>query len=84
MAYIKADNEQEQKHFDFLEKLRQSGVTNMFGAGPCLYEEFPEDFDVEEKRGLNQGYRSPGASACVSKWMNLHSDPTRVLEESDL
>ncbi len=32
--------EQEKQYADFLEKLRQSGVTNMFGAGPYLQDEF--------------------------------------------
>ena len=27
-------------YFDYLEELRQSGVTNMFGATPYLMEEF--------------------------------------------
>lgn len=39
-AYIK-ENEH-QKYFDYLEKLRQSGATNMYGATPYLQEEFPE------------------------------------------
>lgn len=30
------------KYFDFLEKLRQSGETNMYGAVPYLQSEFPE------------------------------------------
>lgn len=39
-AYIK--EERYQKYFDFLEKLRQSGETNMYGAAPYLQSEFPE------------------------------------------
>ena len=31
-----------QKYFDFLEELRESGATNMFGAVPYLQEEFSE------------------------------------------
>lgn len=30
------------KYFDYLEQLRQSGETNMYGAVPYLQEEFPE------------------------------------------
>ena len=30
------------KYYIFLEKLRKSGVTNMFGAVPYLIDEFPE------------------------------------------
>lgn len=28
------------EYFEYLEQLRQSGVTNMFGAGPYLQREF--------------------------------------------
>ena len=31
-----------QKYFDYLEQLRQSGETNMYGAASYLQEEFPE------------------------------------------
>lgn len=30
------------KYFDYLDRLRESGVTNMFGAVPYLQREFPE------------------------------------------
>ena len=30
----------EDKHLEFLDDLRESGVTNMFGAGPYLVSEF--------------------------------------------
>lgn len=30
------------KYFDYLDCLRESGVTNMFGAVPYLQQEFPE------------------------------------------
>ena len=32
-----------QKYFEFLNVLRESGVTNMFGAGPYLEQEFGLD-----------------------------------------
>ena len=31
-----------EKYFDYLEKLRESGETNMFGVAPYLQREFPE------------------------------------------
>lgn len=31
-----------EKYFEYLEQLRQSGETNMYGAAPYLYREFPE------------------------------------------
>lgn len=31
-----------QKYFDYLERLRQSGETNMYGAASYLQGEFPE------------------------------------------
>ena len=30
------------QHLEFLDGLRESGVTNMFGAAPYLLTEFPE------------------------------------------
>ena len=39
-AYIKENDNQ--KYFDYLERLRQSGETNMYGAAPYLQSEFPE------------------------------------------
>lgn len=30
------------EYFDFLDELRESGVTNMFGAAPYLRQKFPE------------------------------------------
>jgi len=36
-------NEQQQKQFRFLETLRESGVTNMFGASPYLAKRFNLD-----------------------------------------
>jgi hypothetical protein len=32
----------DQQYFEFLDELRASGETNMFGAGPYLRDEFPE------------------------------------------
>lgn len=68
MAYIKADSPREQKYFDYLEALRQSGDTNMYGASPYLMHAF----------GLND----KEAVAVLSKWMKLHSDPSRRMEKS--
>ena len=39
-AYTKENDNQ--KYFDYLERLRQSGETNMYGAAPYLQVEFPE------------------------------------------
>ena len=33
----------DQVYFDYLEALRESGATNMFGAGPYLMREFGVD-----------------------------------------
>lgn len=41
------------KYFDYLERLRQSGETNMYGAAPYLQEEFPElRYAPERARGI--------------------------------
>lgn len=34
--------DQEQEVFEFLDDLRESGVTNMFGARPYIQEEYPD------------------------------------------
>jgi|SaaInl4_150m_RNA_FD_contig_31_392908_length_1041_multi_4_in_0_out_0_2 hypothetical protein len=44
----------EQKHLTYLDVLRESGITNMFGARPYLKNAFPELTD-EESRGV-MGY----------------------------
>jgi len=40
------NEEMKQEVYEYLNDLRESGVTNMFGATPYLQEEF--DFDKEE------------------------------------
>ena len=32
----------EQKHLEFLDELREDGITNMYGAVPYLIKEYPE------------------------------------------
>lgn len=65
MAWIKADSETEQRYFDYLERLRQSGSTNMFGAGPYLQREFR----IARKT----------AHKVMGRWMRYHSDAARQL-----
>lgn len=48
-AYIKEHDNQ--KYFDYLERLRQSGETNMYGAAPYLQAEFPELRDNRSRTG---------------------------------
>ena len=43
-------NEDLSEYFDFLDDLRESGATNMFGAVPYLMEEFI--LDNEEARNI--------------------------------
>lgn len=51
-------NEDLTEYFDFLDDLRESGATNMFGAVPYLMEEFILDKD----EALN----------ILSKWMESY------------
>lgn len=44
-------------HKEFLDELRESGITNMFGAAPYLREEFPE-------------LTKEDARAIVTQWMD--------------
>ena len=46
--------------------IKADGETNMFGAGPYLQAAF--------------GMERNESRECLSKWMKLHSDPTRRLE----
>jgi hypothetical protein len=39
-------------HYDFLDGLRESGITNMYGAAPFLEDEFPELNKQEAKTVL--------------------------------
>jgi hypothetical protein len=66
MSYIKADTSEEQEHFDYLEELRQSGDTNMFGAGKYLQAAFKMTKDQ--------------ASKTLTRWMELHGDDARILD----
>ena len=52
--------EKEQEVFQFLDDLRDSGVTNMFGARPYVEEEFPE--------------LGKESSTYLSKWMSTFED----------
>jgi len=65
MPYIKAPKPSLQKYYDFLEDLRKSGATNMFGASVYLESAFSLPRDK--------------ASSILSDWMRGHSDPERVL-----
>jgi hypothetical protein len=67
MSYIKADSDREQEYFDYLEDLRKSGETNMFGAGRYLQAAF--------RLGGNK------AREVLVKWMKAHDDPKRLLKK---
>ena len=54
------DQTQRDEVFDYLDGLRESGVTNMFGAAPYLMEEF--GFDKRE------------ASQWLVEWMQTFSE----------
>ena len=70
MSWIKGDNDKEQEYFNYLERLRQSGTTNMWAASSYLKKAFPRNFrNVEE------------AGKVLSRWMTLHNHSESVLEE---
>jgi hypothetical protein len=52
------------EHLDYLDSLRESGVTNMFGARPYLMREFPELLKDE-------------AGHVVTYWMKTFGDKDR-------
>jgi hypothetical protein len=49
------------EYFEFLDELRESGITNMYGARPYLIADFP---DLTEKE----------AGQILSEWMRTFSD----------
>lgn len=49
------------EYLEYLDNLRESGVTNMFGAGPYLQREFPE-LSLEKARSV------------VTHWMETFSE----------
>ena len=49
------------KYFDYLDALRESGVTNMYGAVPYLQQEFPE-----------LSYDHAQAVYVLQQWMKKH------------
>lgn len=53
------------EHLQFLDDLREDGITNMFGAGRYLDEEFPELSD-----GRNSFHSSETARAILKYWMD--------------
>ena len=59
-----------EKYFDYLDQLRQSGVTNMYGAGPYLRQEFPELAQDSRRAGeilktwMNQYQAKGGSTEC--------------------
>ena len=50
----------EEKHLEYLDDLRESGITNMFGAGPYVKDAF--------------NLTSIEASKILSYWMETFSD----------
>ena len=47
----KASDPLMQKYYDYLDELRESGETNMFGAAPFLQDAFPE-LSKHEAKGI--------------------------------
>jgi len=60
---------------EYLDELRESGETNMFGAGAYLDAEFPEL--AKDKRGFGS---SQQAKEVLGYWMNTFSE-RRALQE---
>ena len=52
------DNLEKKPYFEFLDDLRDSGITNMFGAASFLEDEFPELNREEAKAVLMEWMRT--------------------------
>jgi hypothetical protein len=55
------DESKKEEYFDYLDELRESGATNMFGAGPYLTREFRE-LDTKSSHEV------------LSEWMETFSE----------
>jgi hypothetical protein len=64
------EKEELASYFEFLDELRESGVTNMFGACPYIIKHFNISMDK--------------ASAVLGKWMNTFDDNKSALERAEL
>jgi len=53
-----SDTTKKEEYFKFLNELRDSGVTNMFGAGPYLEDAYPELNRQEAKAVVVEWMRS--------------------------
>ena len=62
MSYSDSINKDWEKYYIYLEKLRQSGETNMYGAAPYLEQAFPETKDMID--GSKLSYQ------ILVNWMN--------------
>jgi hypothetical protein len=70
MSYIRGDNPKEQEYFTYLEEIRQSGVTNMWGADNYLVEEF----SLSKKE----------STEILLRWIKLHDEPGRIIESTEI
>jgi len=63
-----------EKYYEFLDNLRESGVTNMFGATPYLVEAFSDLSEVEAREILGNWMRTFSDRHpvwCLSSWIDL-------------
>ena len=74
MEKVKMTLEQLESCFEYLEELRQSGDTNMFGASPYVEEEFDFTKQLAGKvlsawmKNYNREDASAGAAAAFKEW----------------
>ena len=61
--YNNAENRPMAEYFAYLERLRESGVTNMYGAVPYLQREYPE-----------LTYDRSRAHEILTAWMRSYDD----------
>ena len=55
---MESQSERQAEYFEFLNELRESGITNMFGAAPFLEDEFPELNRQEARAELSAWMKS--------------------------
>lgn len=61
----------------YLDELRESGETNMYGAGRYLDQRFPDEIWVGHGEAPRSYRSSERAKVVLQYWMKTFGDPTR-------
>jgi len=75
------DNENK-SYFEYLDALRDSGITNMFEAVPYLMNEFPE-LSMDEAKKILLNWMNSFSERHKTKRVNLDDVLDKIIKESE-